>query len=335
MLLHPGIIALIIGSGIVLLLILSAAVLGIRIIRRWDIKSSSEEQLSLERKTYLASTLVRYALLFEILSILLFIYTADDIHTLLTGAMCATGSLNANSFGFPTLYAKIAAFFVSASWIAINYLDNKAEDYPLTKIKYRLLIGFVPVVLTESFLQLKYFLNINPNVITSCCGVMFSEKGEGIGSSLASLPVLPSKIIFYSLLAILVVNGIAVVKTQKKLFTYLFSASCFSFFITSILSIVAFISLYFYQLPTHHCPFDILQKEYHYVGYPLYVSLFSGSFFGMMVGIIEPFKKISSLTGTILQTQRKWTLYAITGIIIFALISTAPIILLPFTLEGY
>lgn len=335
MFLHPGIIALTIGSGIVLLLISSAGVLGIRILRRWDIKSSSEEQLSLERKTYLISALVQYALSFEILFIFLFIYTADDIHTLLVGAMCATGSLNANSYGFPTLYAKIVVFFASASWIAINYLDNKAEDYPLIITKYMLLIGIIPVVLVGFVLQLQYFLNINLNVITSCCGAMFSEEGKGIGSSLASLPILPAKIAFYSLLVILITNGIAVFRTHRKPFTYLFSLSSFSFFIVSVVSIITFISLYFYQLPTHHCPFDILQKEYYYVGYPLYISLFTGSFFGMMVGLIEPFKKISSLTETILQTQRRWTLYTIIGAIIFALISTVPVVLLPFTLEGY
>lgn len=335
MFLHPSIIALTIGSIIVLLLISYAGLLGIRIIRRWDIKNSSEEQLSLERKTYLISTLVQYALSFEILSIFLFIYTADDIHALLVGAMCATGSLNANPYGFPVLYAKIAVFFISASWIAINYLDNKAEDYPLTKTKYKLLIGVVPVVLVEFVLQLQYFLNIKPNVITSCCGAMFSEEGKGIGSSLASLPILPTKITFYSLLAILFVNGIAVFKTHRKPFTYLFSISSFLFFIVSIISIITFISLYFYQLPTHHCPFDILQKEYYYVGYPLYISLFSGSFFGMMVGIIEPLKKILSLRKLILHIQRRWALYAIMGVIIFALISTAPMILFPFTMKGY
>lgn len=335
MLLHPGIIALIIGSGIVLLLVLFAAVLGIKIICRWDIKSSSEEQLSLERKTYLVSTILQYALLFEILSIFLFIYTADVIHTILVGAMCATGSLNANSFGFPTLYAKIAAFFVSASWIAVNRLDNKAEDYPLIRTKYKLLLFLLVILIIEFILQLQYFLKINPNVITSCCGVMFSEAVKGLESSLASFQILPAKILFYSLLVILIANGIVTYKTQRKPFTYLFSISSFMFFVVSIISIITFISPYFYQLPMHHCPFDILQKEYYYVGYPLYVSLFSGSFFGMIVGLIEPFKKIPSLTETIQQTQRKWTLYAITGAIIFVLISTAPIVLLPFALEGY
>src|SRR5512135_2101669 len=130
MVLQPGIIALILGSGITLVLLAYAAGLGVKILRRWDIGNSSEEQLALERKTYLVSTLVRYGLAFEIVSVFLFIYTADDLHNLLVGAMCATGSLNANSFGFPALYAKIMVLFVAAAWIAVDSLDNKAEDYP-------------------------------------------------------------------------------------------------------------------------------------------------------------------------------------------------------------
>lgn len=332
MILHPGVIALIIGSGIALMLVLYASALGIKIIRRWDIKSSSEEQLSLERKTYLVSTLVQYALAFEILSLFLFIYTAEDIHTLLAGAMCATGSLNANAFGFPTLYIKIVSFFISASWIAINHLDNKSEDYPLIKMKYKLLTAVLAVMIIEFIFQLEYFLRINPNVITSCCGVMFSEKGEGLASSLAAFPVLPAKILLYSLFAVTIANGIAVYRTQQKPLTCLFSVFTFMFFISSVIAIISFISLYFYQIPTHHCPFDVLQKEYYYVGYPIYAALFAGSFFGMITGIIEPLKKIPSLTQIILQSQRRWSLYAITGLAIFTLISSLPMLLLPFKL---
>ena len=39
---------------------LSGAFFGIRIIRRWDLTSGSEEQLALERRTYLISTILSY-----------------------------------------------------------------------------------------------------------------------------------------------------------------------------------------------------------------------------------------------------------------------------------
>ena len=53
-------------------------------------------------------------------------------------------------------------------------------------------------------------------------------------------------------------------------------------------------------------------------------------FFGIIVGIIEPFKKIASMSKIVLNAQRRWSLYAITGLVIFTLISSLPMILLPF-----
>jgi hypothetical protein len=50
---------------------------GVRIIRHWDIDSGSEYQLDLERRTYLISTLMAYAMGFQLFSLFLFIYTAD------------------------------------------------------------------------------------------------------------------------------------------------------------------------------------------------------------------------------------------------------------------
>ena len=136
MILHPGILALIIGSTIVFLMMLYASVEGIRILRGWDFQSSSEHQLNLERKTYLISSIIKYALGFEVLSTLLFIYTVDDIHTLFVGAMCATGSLNANPIGWYALYSKIFVFFSASLWIMLNNIDQKAEDFPLIRPKY-------------------------------------------------------------------------------------------------------------------------------------------------------------------------------------------------------
>jgi hypothetical protein len=107
------------------------------------------------------------------------------------------------------------------------------------------------------------------------------------------------------------------------------------FFVVSIAAVISFISLYFYQIPTHHCPFDILQAEYYYAGYPLYFSLFAGSFFGAMTGIIEPFRKIRTLSDLIPAVQRRWALIAIAALTVFVLISLVPMVFTPFTLEGY
>ncbi|MEZ5581200.1 MAG: hypothetical protein R3F40_18405 [Candidatus Competibacteraceae bacterium] len=67
-----------------------------RILRHWNIHSGSELQLRLERRTYLISTLLGFALGAELLSLLLFAQTAESLSGQFVGAMCATGVLNIN-----------------------------------------------------------------------------------------------------------------------------------------------------------------------------------------------------------------------------------------------
>ena len=50
-------------------------------------------QLGLERRTYLVSTLLGFALAFQVLSLFLLVYAADAIAPQLTGAMCAAGGM--------------------------------------------------------------------------------------------------------------------------------------------------------------------------------------------------------------------------------------------------
>ena len=88
-------------------------------------------QLELERRTYLISTFMSYAMGFQLLSLFLFIYTADTLSSLFIGAMCAAGSLKVNGFGYPTLILKIVSCLLAGLWLIVNYIDNKAYDYPI------------------------------------------------------------------------------------------------------------------------------------------------------------------------------------------------------------
>ena len=97
---------------------LSGALFGYRILRRWDLRSGSEEQLALERRTYLLSTLVSQVLVFQVGSLFLFIYTADGLHGLFVGAMCAAGTLNVNAWGYPAFLAKILTCVLAGLWLA-------------------------------------------------------------------------------------------------------------------------------------------------------------------------------------------------------------------------
>ena len=153
MIFHPAIIGLFFSSILIGFMVLYCAFYGIRIIRRWDILSGSELQLSLERRTYLISTFLSYIFGFQLLSLFLFIFTADQLHPFFVGAMCAAGSLYANSFGYPVLLLKILNFFMAGLWLILNHADNQASDYPLIRKKYIFLLALAPFILAEAVLQ--------------------------------------------------------------------------------------------------------------------------------------------------------------------------------------
>ncbi len=334
MIFHPAVIALLSGSFLVCLMILYSACLGISLLRNWDLRSGSELQLTLERKTYLVSTIMTYVFVFQLASLPLFIFTVDSLHALFIGAMCAAGTLNVNAYGYPVIILKIINFLLAGMWLIVNYTDNRAFDYPLVKKKYVLLLLIAPCIFTEAILQGLYFLDLKANVITSCCGSLFSAETEGITSEIAALPSIPMKIIFYLSMMVTFLSGIYFYRTGNKA-GILFSMMSIITFFLSIAALISFISLYFYELPTHHCPFCILQKEYKYIGYLLYSTLLGGAVSGLGVGSLMPFKKIESLSTIVPSTQKKLTIVCLILYFIFTAIVTYRMIFSNFILEGY
>ena len=303
-----------------------AAAVGFIIILRWNFQSSSADQLSLERKTYLISTIMNYVLGFQIISALLFIYTVDDIHNLFVGAMCATGSLNANPVGWNALISKIIVCFLAGLWLVLNFLDQKVENYPLVRMKYIFLIVLLPFIIADSLLQLQYFLGLDPDIITSCCGSLFSSLGGGVGSSLSGLPVRPTMIVFYVGCGVILSTSFLCIYSHKAIFRYLHSFASAALLIVALAGIISFVSIYIYELPTHHCPFDILQGGYNFIGYPLYISLFCGVFFGLLPGVFQPLKRVVSLGETINKAERSWVFLSMGFLSLFFLITTYRIV---------
>jgi hypothetical protein len=319
MILQPAILALFLSSCLVTAMVLYAAFFGSRIIRSWDIRSGSETQLALERSTYLVSTLLVCAFVFQIASLFLYVYTADDLHTRFVGAMCAAGSLNVNGYGYPAFILKIVTCILAGLWLIMNYADSRAHDYPLIRKKFLLLLAIVPFVMSETALQAAYFLKLKPDIITSCCGSLFSSGEGSVTSDLASLPQGPMMVAFFASLTLLSGAGLRYRLNGRG--GRLFSVFALLAFLVSSLSLISFICLYFYELPTHHCPFCILQREYHYVGYLLYSCLIGGVICGAGVGLLEPYRRIGSLTRAIQVLSRKLVLASLICYLLFAAVT--------------
>ena len=329
---HPAILALTVASLLTGLMLIYAGWYGTRILEKWDLQSGSELQLDLERRTYLISVILSYALLFQIGSLFLYIFTADNIHSQFTGAMCAAGSLGVNSYGYPVLILKIVNCLLAGLWLIVNHVDTRGYDYPLIKAKYGLLNILVPLVLLEALLQFIYFYNLKADVITSCCGSLFSTDKHSIAGEIAGLPNGPMQLAFFGIMAATAIAGIVFALRGKG--GYLFSGLSGLTFLVSAAALVSFICLYFYELPSHHCPFCILQKEYYYIGYALYATLLGGAVSGLGVGVLMPFSTCGSLAGVIPAIQRRLTATTLVLYGLFTLIVIGRMLSTSFRLAG-
>ena len=326
MLFQPAIIALLLAAGLAVVMLAGVAPFAVQVIRHWDIASGSERQLKLERLTYLFSTLVAFVCLVQILAALLFVFNADKMSVMFVGAMCAVGALNVNAFGFPALYAQLSLFFLAVLWLALNHVDSRARDYPLVRLKYGLLLAAIPLFALSLWLQLSYFLGLKADVITSCCGSMFSEQAESLASEVTALETKPAMIVFYGTLAAAIAlsawHWLGRGHTSGNMSGYLTGIASLAGFVAAIAGILAFVSLYIYEHPHHHCPFCILKPEYDYQGYALYVPLFVGAAAGMSTGVLRLFSGRPSLAPVIDATSRPLAGVAVVGFGLFVAVAS-------------
>jgi hypothetical protein len=317
---HPAVIALLVSSVAITGLVLYSASLGVTILRRWDLASGSELQLALERRTYLVSTILTNAFAFQLVSLFLLVFTADRLHTQFVGAMCAAGTLNADPSGYPALLLKLITFFLAGLWLIVNYVDTQAWDYPLVRFKYAALLLLAPFLLVELVLQGDYLLSLEPNVITSCCGSLFTSDAHGVAADLAALPARPTAVALFAVLIATCLAGLGFRRWERGgLLVALLSAASL---VVSLAAMVSFISPYVYEMPSHHCPFDVLQSGYHWIGYPLYLLLGGGTLAGMGVGLLAPFRRTTSLERVVPRIQRRLALWSV---ILLALFTAATV----------
>lgn len=326
MILHPGVLGLLIGGSVVVVLMITGSLVGVRILRTWDPSSSSEDQLALERRTYLVSALVAVALWIEIASALLFIHTADDLHELFVGAMCATGSLNANPIGWWVLATKASMVLLFPMWLALNRLDQRAGDFPVVRLKYALLVVLTPVALVDLVLQVLYFRGIRPDIITSCCGSLFSEGSDSVTGDVASWPASSTMPLFAAVSVVFVVALVWARLTKYPASRVVAAVMAPLALVAGSIAVISFVSVAYYELPTHHCPFDLFQEGNHYVGYPLVVSLVVAVVTAMLPGLMNRVGRRTSLGAQIIEREMSWLAISMMAYSVFLFFAVWPLL---------
>jgi hypothetical protein len=264
------IIAQLIGQACSVFLLTISLWTSIRIIQKWKPGSASELQIILERQTYLTSTLIRYVLIFQIVSLFIFLFTVNNhFPGLIRGAMCANGTLTVNPYGYPLLYIKIFAIPFYAVYLFMDYLDQSEAEYPLTPLKFWLVIPIFFLLITDLIFTMLYFGQIDPQVIATCCSISFTATPGWNESILLGGQWIETALILFYIIAVFLVVGLILLK-KYPLINLILSIL---FIPISVYSLKYHFVKFIYELPTHNCLFDILWSQYFYIGYILFGSL--------------------------------------------------------------
>jgi len=275
MILSPEILTIYILNFLFFVFGLIALNLSVKIYLKYDKNSSEPIQYTLERQSYLASTIIKYIFIVKVPLFLFFIFTLDKLSNVLSGAMCGAGVLDATDYGTMLITLKVLNIYLFALWLVLNTEDVKHENQPYIKIKFALFIVLFALFLSEILIESYTFYNFEIDKLVSCCGTLYSSTSDSIVSNIFAIDNKILVSIFYANFALIT---FAYVFKSK----YMYAISNLLFIVVSIVSLIMFFGTYIYELPSHHCPFCYLQSDYYYIGYLLYALLFMGTFNGIM-----------------------------------------------------
>ena len=285
MFLNSWSVALTLLSLVVLTLSSIAVRTAVKVLRYWDPASDNNRQIRLENETWLSSTLVQYAMGFQVISLILYVLAADNFSHVISGAMCATGALTANQYGMPVLSLKIIGAFCCGLWICLHSFDISSERYPLLKQKYIALIALLPLLIADGVGQTLYIANLKADIITSCCAVVFGESGGNDGNLLGAVPQGTMLIVFYGTALVLATLGHFLYRRLSRSLLWINGLVWLFFVGVSFVAITTVFSAYVYSMPYHHCPFCILKPEYTCIGFLMYGTMLPAGFFGMAAAL--------------------------------------------------
>uniref|UniRef100_UPI004047A53F hypothetical protein n=1 Tax=Aliarcobacter sp. TaxID=2321116 RepID=UPI004047A53F len=266
---------------ILFILLFIAFYFSISIIRNWNYDKTTAKQYKLEKTSYLVILIISFTLIVKIFLFPYFAYSLDNLSNIVPGAMCAAGIVGANEFGQINLTLKILILFFVGIWLIINSLDLKEKTYPYTKKKYLFYIFIFVLCIAETLLDFLFLNGISTKEPVMCCSIIFGVNS--VGSKIPFDLTIPMLLALFYLLYLLIVF----INIQKQAFINIIVN--FLFLYISYYAITYFFSTYIYELPTHQCPFCMLQKEYHFIGYFIWSTLFLGTFFGVASYILKTF----------------------------------------------
>lgn len=332
MIVTPAVLALAAASVALAGIAAAASATSAGLLLRWRPDDADEAQLAREHRLLLVETTLGGVLWVQLLALLAFLGVADDLHRRLAGAMCAAGTLAASRFGYPLLAVKVAALVLAGLWWLVHRESRGALSPGLVRAKHLSLLGVAALLVADAAIQVRFFVELSPDVLTSCCATVFREGFAGLGSSLAAVDPRAGQVAFLGLLgATTAVGGLrfrspAACERAGSPGGYLYAGLAAATAGAALVAVVSWVAPAWYEAPTHHCPFCLLARGAGYVGYPLYAALAVGLVAGLASGAVRALGRLDASGALRPRAELRLGRGSVAGFLLFTGIAVWPLL---------
>jgi len=285
--LNLWILARLIQAGAAALLCALGAAAGCRIVRRWRSGQSCEAQLALERQAELVASVMQGVLLLEVLGLALSILVTDHLVGGIRGAMCAFGVLAATRTGHLGLLVSAVTAVACALWMIFHAFDLTLDAPVLTRRKFFALLAVAPLTLLDFALALQFVLDLDFQVIASCCSTWVDGAAINTRAARLVLSPTPAGVMALTVTGLALLAGAVQWRRPRRAMAFAAAAVSGLAPVAVLPAILGVVAPYALATPGHLCPFCLFHAQGGYVGWPLFGAMFVGSVAGLGSGLVE------------------------------------------------
>jgi hypothetical protein len=236
--------------------------------------------LALERQSELAATLVRVAAIVQVVALVMSALAADRLSTAIRGAMCGYGVVQANGWGWPSVGATVFASLTAGVLLQLLALDRRVRGLDLMRPVAVACVVMAPVALADAALASAWLGGLDLSMVASCCSTnldrltaqasVFRDGPRllATGGALLGIPLA-------------VATALLAQRRPGPALVGLAGATTLAVLPLTLGAIVLEVAPYVYEVPTHLCPFCLLKRDAHFIGYPLFGAIFLAVVWGV------------------------------------------------------
>jgi hypothetical protein len=259
----------------------------VRVLRHFDVATSTEGQLALERQADLSATLVRVAAFIQVGLLVLSMLAGDRLSAQIRGAMCGYGVFSASPWGFRSLAATVGTALAAGIVSELYALDARVKTFDLARPLAWATLLLAPIALVDFALATSFALSLDLSVVASCCSIRLDAIG-GAGSGFTPVRAgLRDAASLGSVILVSVAIAAAWWASRRPKQESIVAAAAATVLAVpfALAASVLEVAPHAFEIPQHVCPFCLLRPTVLGLGYPLFGAVLLAAVTGIGVGV--------------------------------------------------